>query len=121
MESPHLASSLLKNGWYTPLFATDVWALSQLMLQLVRGSRPQPHTDLLFSPGFQREMLQPCHDLSAMPAIQAHFSYLSELVSDGQRDYAEQVIHLLWQDMECCKAPAYALAILRPAWSSTSW
>ena len=71
-----MARSLLNKGYHEPLYASDVWALGQLMLLLLGGGPPAAHDDHLCNPTLREEKLNCYQGLSAMPATRACYTYL---------------------------------------------
>lgn len=92
LESPQLATDMLLDGEYQPLFCSDVWAWGQLALQMTGGEQPQEHVRLLNTKEYLEELEQGVDDPLNSPGQKAHFTYLMSLAAcDAPADYADQV------------------------------
>ena len=99
-ESPQAAFELLEQGCYRPYFASDVWAIGQLMLKAVGGIQPPTQHQLRCSEDYVEEVTRGVIDPTKEPGQQRHLDYLSSLVTSPQaQDYADQVCskhHASW-------------------------
>lgn len=92
LESPQLATDLLLDGHYQPLFASDVWALGQLGLGLARGKQPEEHVRLQDSREYLQELELGIHDLTSSPGHKACGVYLMDLAQNKAAvNYGNQV------------------------------
>lgn len=86
-----MAQSLLQHGRYHPQFSSDIWALGQLMLQVIGGGIPEAQWQLQNSIDYLNEVEQGYSCPTQHPGQRKHLEYLSDLLSAGNTDYAAQV------------------------------
>jgi hypothetical protein len=92
LESPQLATDLLLDGHYQPLFASDVWALGQLGLGLAGGKQPEKRVRLQDSREYLQELEQGTNDLTSSPGHKACGVYLVDLAQNKAAvNYGSQV------------------------------
>ena len=107
-ESPPTAFELLEQGCYRPYFASDVWAIGQLMLKAVGGTQPPIQHQLRCSEEYVQEVTRGVMDPTKEPGQQRHLEYLRSLVTSPQaQDYADQVCskhHPSWLSIASIRA-----------------
>ena len=108
-ESPETADSLLKNGWYHPQFASDVWQLGQLMLESVGGVIPAAQSRLLDSAEYRQEVESGVKATEA-PTRRKHLEYLSGCLT-SHTDYADEVRTCLQSVVECLSSSVLAACV----------
>ena len=92
LESPELATGLLVDRKYQPLYESDVWALGQLGLVLAGGSQPEEHIRLQQTHEYMEEMRLGIQDLTCTPGHRACAEYLMALsCHDDSVNYGAQV------------------------------
>ena len=94
VESPEMAASLLKQGFYEPCFAPDVWALGLSMLSSIGGERCAAHSQLCGSQPYLEEVMDHACSLQGSTGTKQVYGYLRDVLpGNGQPDYADQVRH----------------------------
>lgn len=87
IESPQLATDMMLDGKYQPLFSSDVWAFGLLALELAGGSKPAEHSRLV-----KEYLRQRGHHHTTSPAQNDMYTYLMDLAAeDPPEDYANQI------------------------------